>query len=72
MPVPNEQLLPWLTGPYAALVLALIVIWGLWRLYQQEREERRQNFSSLEKLTDALDDLTAAVDRDAPDRRTRR
>ena len=59
--VTDPQLLPWLTGPYAALVLALLVIWGLHRLYQQERNERRENFKALQELTDAVRDLTDSL-----------
>lgn len=59
--MPVDQALPWLTGPYAALVLALLVIWGLWRLYQQERAERRQNFDALKELTDSVRDLTESL-----------
>ena len=67
--MPPEQLLPWLTGPYAALVLCFVVIWGLWRLYQQERTERRESALRLEKLTDAVEDLMDAV---VPEGRRRR
>ena len=59
--MPVDQALPWLTGPYAALVLALLVIWGLWRLYQQERAERRQNFDALKELTESVRDLTESL-----------
>lgn len=66
---PDPQLLPWLTGPYAALVLCFGVIWGLWRLYQQERAERRETGLRVEKLTDAIEDLMDTV---APEGRRRR
>ena len=59
--MPVDQALPWLTGPYAALVLALLVIWGLWRLYQQERAERRQNFDALKELTYSVRALTESL-----------
>ncbi len=59
--VTDPQLLPWLTGPYAALVLALIVIYGLYRLFRDEQKERRSTFDTLQKVTEALKDLSDSV-----------
>ena len=61
MPITDPSLLPWLTGPYAALVLALIVIYGLYKLFRDEQRERRTTFESLQKVTDALKDLSDSV-----------
>lgn len=61
MPVTDPSLLPWLTGPTAALVLALVVIWGLYRLFRDEQKERRSTFDTLQKVTEALKDLSDSV-----------
>jgi hypothetical protein len=72
VPVTDPSLLPWLTGPYAALVLALIVIWGLWKLYQAERAERRANFEVLQQVIDGFKDLREAERESSPPRGRRR
>ena len=61
MPITDPSLLPWLTGPYAALVLALICMYGLYKLFRDEQRERRTTFESLQKVTDALKDLSDSV-----------
>ena len=61
MPVTDPSLLPWLTGPYAALVLALICMWGLFKLYQSERTERRENFKALQELTESIREVLEAA-----------
>lgn len=61
MPVTDPSLLPWLTGPYAALVLALIVMYGLYKLYQSERAERRENFKALQELTASVKAVLESV-----------
>ena len=74
MPVTDPSLLPWLTGPYAALVLALICMYALWKLYQQERAERRENFEVLKQVVDGFKDLRDAErerERESPPRSRR-
>ena len=72
MPITDPSLLPWLTGPYAALVFALIACWALWRLYQQERKERRENFDVLKQVVEGFKDLREAErERESPRSRRR-
>jgi len=59
--VTSDQLLPLLVGPYGALVLAFVVIVGLYRLYQEERREGREDRKALLTMADVVKDLTHEV-----------
>lgn len=56
-----DQILPLLVGPYGALVLSFVVIWGLWRLFRESQKEGREDRQAMLTLSRAVEDLTTEV-----------
>lgn len=56
-----DELLPQITGPFGALVLALVVLFFLYRLYREERRDAREDRQAVFRLTGVVEELVQEV-----------